>query len=95
MGCLTSVTGNLPRTAGVPVLLRVPSSAPVPYHLEDPVIYVRKGAFARRITVVHGPALDLLVQTLDQLSGRHAARVVDGLLDLGQKRFDAPPRRFQ
>jgi hypothetical protein len=36
--------------------------------LEDPVIHVRKGAFARRITVIHGPAFDLLVQTPDQFS---------------------------
>src|SRR3954447_1140708 len=71
----------------LPALVRVPSPAPAPHHREDPVIDVRKGAFARRITVIHGPALDLLVQTLDQFSYRQAARVVDGSLDLGQERL--------
>src|SRR5262249_724411 len=48
----------------LPTLVRVPSPAPSPHHLEDPMIHVRKGALARRITVIHGPALDLLVQAL-------------------------------
>ena len=26
------------------------------------MIHIRKGAFARRVTVIHGPALDLLIQ---------------------------------
>jgi hypothetical protein len=73
----------------VPALLPVPSPAPVPHHLEDPVIHVRNGAFARRITVVHGPALDLLVQALDQFSRRLAVRAVDRLLDFGHERLDA------
>src|SRR5208337_874286 len=77
-----------------PALLRVPSPAPVPQHLEDPVIHVHKGAFARRITVIHGPALDLLVQTLDHYSCRQAARVVDGFPDLGQERLDVLRRRL-
>src|SRR5215471_18897643 len=66
-----------------PALVRVPAPAPPPHHLEDPAIHGRKGALARRITVIHGPALDLLVQAPDHLSGRQAARVVDCLLDLG------------
>src|SRR5262249_16743715 len=77
-----------------PALLRVPSPAPAPHHLEDPAIHGRKGALARRITVVYGPALDLLVQALDQFSGRQAARAVDRLLDLGQERLDARRRRL-
>jgi len=77
-----------------PALLRVPSPTPAPHHLEDPVIHVHKGAFARRITVIHGPALDLLVQTLDHCSCRQAARVVDGFLDLGQERLDVVRRRL-
>src|SRR4051812_38757512 len=71
----------------LPALVRVPSPAPTPHHLEDPVIDVREGALARRITVIHGPALDLLVQTLDHFSCRQAARVVDRFLDLGQERL--------
>src|SRR5215469_16835175 len=77
-----------------PALPRVSSPAPPPHHLEDPAIHGRKGALARRITVVHGPALDLLVQAPDHLSRRQAARVVDRLLDLGQERLDARRRRF-
>src|SRR5208337_4066791 len=77
-----------------PTLLRVPSPAPAPHHLEDPVIHILKGAFARRITVIHGPALDLLVQTLDHCSCRQAARVVDGFPDLGQERLDVLRRRL-
>src|SRR5271165_3514705 len=61
----------------LPALFPVSSPAPAPHHLEDPMIHIRKGALARRITVIHGPALDLLVQTLDHCSCRQAARVVD------------------
>jgi hypothetical protein len=57
----------------LPALLRVPSPAPPPHFLEDPVIDIRKGAFARCITVIHGPAFDLLIQTPDQFSCRLAA----------------------
>jgi hypothetical protein len=62
--------------------------------LKDPMSHVRKGAFARGITVVHGPAFDLLVHTLDHFTGRLAARAVDGLLDLGQERLDVLRRRL-
>src|SRR5215472_11222011 len=75
-----------------PALPRVSSPAPAPHHLEDPAIHGRKGALARCITVIHGPALDLLVQALDQFSGRQAARAVDRSLDLGQERLDAGRR---
>ena len=51
------------------------------------MIHVRKGAFARRITVIHGPALDLLIQTPDHFSCRQAARAVDRFLYLGQERL--------
>ena len=44
--------------------------------------------------MVHGPALDLLVQTPDHFSCRQAARVVDRFLDLGQERLHAPRRRL-
>src|SRR5262245_11420883 len=77
-----------------PALLLVPSPAPPPHHLEDPAIHGRKGALARRLTVVHGPALDLLVPAPDHLSGRQAARAVDRLLDLGQECLDARRRRL-
>src|SRR5271165_986907 len=40
-----------------PALLRVLSPTPAPHHLEDPVIHVHQGAFARRITVIHGQPL--------------------------------------
>ena len=56
---------------------------------EDPVVHSREGAFTHGITMVHGPAFDLLVQALDQVSRRHVARVVDRLLDLGQEGPDA------
>src|SRR3954466_2018449 len=49
----------------LPTLLPVPSPAPPPHHSGDPVIDVVEGAFARRIAVIHGPTLDLLIQTLD------------------------------
>ena len=47
------------------------------------MIHVRKGALARRITVVHGPALDLLVKAPDQFSSRQAAHlsIVSWILD--------------
>jgi hypothetical protein len=52
---------------------------------EDPVVHSREGAFTHGITMVHGPAFDLLVQALDQVSRRHVAGVVDRFLDLGQE----------
>src|SRR5262249_4689158 len=61
---------------------------------EDPVVHRREDAFAHSKTVVHGPALDLLIQTPDQVSRRHASRAVDRFLDLGQEPLDAPPRRL-
>jgi hypothetical protein len=67
----------------LPALVPMPSPAPAPRHWEDPMIHVRNGALARRITVIHGPALDLLIQTPDQFSCRQAARAVDGFLNLG------------
>ena len=73
----------------LPTLLPVPSPAPPPHHSRDPVIDVVEGALARRVTVVHGPALDLLVQAQDHFPGRLAARAVDRFLDLGQERLDA------
>jgi hypothetical protein len=42
-----------------------------------------------KLQMVHGPAFDLLVQTLDQVSSRHAPRGVDRFLDLGQEGLDA------
>ena len=89
-----TVWPEIGRLDPLPALVRMPSPAPAPHHLEDPMIHVRKGAFARRITVIHGPAFDLLVQTLDHFSCRLAARAVDGLLDLGQERLDALRRRL-
>ena len=78
----------------LPALPRMSSPTPSPHHLEDPVIHAPKGAFTRRVTVVHGPAFDLLVQTPDQFSRRQAARVVDRFLDLGEERLDAWRRRL-
>ena len=65
---------------------------PVPDQPEDPSIHFGKGAFARCMTVVHRPALDLLIQAPDQVARRLAARIVERCLDLGQERLDAPLR---
>ena len=78
----------------LPALGGVPSPTPPPLLLEDPVIPIAKGAVARGITVIHGPAFDLLIQTPDQLSCRQAARVVDGFPDLGEERLHALRRRL-
>src|SRR4051794_19606093 len=76
----------------LPALLGMASATP-PHQLpEDPIVYCTEDALAHGISVVHGPALDLLIQAPDQVSRRHAARVVDRLLDLGQERLDAPLR---
>jgi hypothetical protein len=73
----------------LPTLLRMASMTP-PFQLpEDSVVHGREGAFTRDITMVHGPAFDLLVQTQDQVSSRHVPRVVDRFLDLGQEGLDA------
>src|SRR4051812_43677353 len=75
----------------LPTLLPMPSPAPAPHHSRDPVIDVVEGALARRITVIHGPALDLLIQAPDQSSCRQAARAVDRFPDLGQERLNVFP----
>ena len=72
-------------------LVRMPMTAPVPYHTKDTLIHFGKSAFAGRVTVIHGPTLDLLIQTVDHYSRRHAAGLVDRFLDLGQERLDAAP----
>jgi hypothetical protein len=78
-----------------PTLALMPFPTPMPDHTKDPSIHLRKCAFAGRMTVVHGPAFDLLIQTLDQLACRHPSRLVNRFLDLGQERRDASPGRFQ
>ena len=78
----------------LPALLAMASSTPSHQLPEDPVIHCLEGAFTHRITVIHGPALDLLIQTPDHVSRRHAARVVDRFLDLGQERLDVSLRRL-
>ena len=75
----------------LPTLPRVASMTPSHQLPEDPVVHGREGALARDMTVVHGPAFDLLVQTLDHFTGRLAARVLDRFPDLGQERV--PVRR--
>ena len=78
---------QLPRSFELPRMAPMAPSFQLP---EDSVVHGREGAFARDITMVHGPAFDLLVQTPDQVSRRHAPRVVDRFLDLGQEGLDAP-----
>src|SRR6266540_357390 len=81
-----TVAREIVRLDPLPAFLPVPSPAPAPHHSGDPVIDVLEGALARRVTVVHGPALDLLIQSLDHFSCRLTARAVDRFLDLGQER---------
>src|SRR5262249_1215715 len=45
-----------------PTLLTVPSSTPMPHHAKDASIHLREGALARRMAMIHGPTLDLLIQ---------------------------------
>ena len=68
----------------------MPMTTPVPQHAKDTSIHFRKSAFAGRVTVIHGPTLDLLIQTVDHYSRRHAAGLVNRFLDLGQERLHAP-----
>src|SRR5439155_19383144 len=44
----------------LPRFVPVPFLAPAPEHAEDPMIHLRGGAVARGMTMVHGPAFDLL-----------------------------------
>src|SRR5262249_11721397 len=69
-------------------------ASPTPSHQlpESSVVQGGEGAFTDGIAMVHGPALDLLIQAPDQVARRHAVRIVDRLLDLGQERLDAPLR---
>ncbi len=57
-------------------------------------IHLVKGVFARRVTVKHGPALDLLIQPLDQFPRRATAGALDGFLDLTQERPHVLAGRF-
>ncbi len=71
-------------------LVRVPMTAPVPHHAKNSLIHFGKSAFTGRVTVIHRPTLDLLIQTVDHYSRRHAAGLVNRFLDLGQERLHAP-----
>src|SRR5205814_681835 len=71
-------------------LFPVTPATPAPHHAEDTRIHIREGALARRKAVVHGPTLDLLIQSPEQLSRRHAARAFDRFPYLRQKRLDSP-----
>src|SRR5205823_2955901 len=76
----------------LPRFVPVPFLAPAPEHAEDPMIHLREGAVARGMTMVHGPAFDLLIEAQDQVARRHAPRAVNRFPDLGQERTDALPR---
>src|SRR5262245_49695357 len=69
----------------LPTLLRMASATPPDQVPEDPVVHRTEDAFTHGIAMVHGPALDSSIQAPDQVARRHAARVVDRFLDLGQK----------
>src|SRR3954447_13732403 len=73
----------------LPILLAMASMTPALQLPEDSAVHGREGALTHGITMVHGPAFDLLVQALDEVSRRHVARVVDRFLDLGQEGLDA------
>ena len=57
----------------LPTLLSMASVTPSFQLPEDSAVHGRKDAFTHGITMVHGPAFDLLVQTPDQVSRRHVA----------------------
>src|SRR5262245_11032494 len=73
---------------------RVPLAAPPPEPTEDCLIHQRKGAFTRGVAMIHRPTLDLLVETIDQLACRPAARTAKRLPDLTQERLHVLARRF-
>src|SRR5579859_5322545 len=56
----------------LPTLFGMTPPAPPPELPEDAVVHFREDAFTHCKTVVHGPALDLLIQTPDHLARRHA-----------------------
>src|SRR5262249_49825402 len=78
----------------LPAFLSVTLPAPPPEFPLDSVVHRPEDATAHGKTVVHGPALNLLIQTPDHVADRHAPCGVDGFLDLGQKRLDAAFRRL-
>ena len=75
-------------------LLPMSFPTPAPRHLKDSVIHFLKDAFTHGMTMIHGPSLDLLIQTIDHVSCRHALRVLHRFPDLGQERLDASSRWF-
>src|SRR5215204_1506554 len=73
---------------------RMPATAPALDATEDLLIHQGKGAFARGMAVIHRPALDMLVQSMDHLPCRPAPRAAERLPDLAQERPHAPAGRF-
>src|SRR5208337_4209357 len=56
-----------------PALLAMASTTPSHQLPEDSVIHCLEGALTHRMAMIHGPAFDLLIQTPDQVSRRHAS----------------------
>ena len=56
-----------------PALFAMASTTPSHQLPEDSVIHCLKGAFTHRMAMIHGPAFDLLIQTPDHVSRRHAS----------------------
>src|SRR6185437_11814526 len=77
-----------------PTLTPVTATTPMPDHTEDTSIHLGKGALAHRPTMVHRPAFDLLVQTLNQHTHAVAVTSLDCFLHLPQKRPHTTTRRF-
>src|SRR5262249_46095463 len=78
----------------LPGLARVPAAAPVPESAEDPPTHAVEGVFTRGMTMVHRPALDLLVQTMNQLACRPAPCLANGLPEVTQESPHVRPRWF-
>src|SRR5947209_7498324 len=71
----------------LPAFVGVASPTPPPQQPIDAVVHAGEGALTRGTSVVHRPALDLLIQTLDELPGCLLPRSLQGCPDLAQERL--------
>ena len=65
--------------------VRVSSSCPLPQTREEGVIDASERAFAHHVPMIVRPTANLWVESVDQISGRHAMRSFDGSSDAVQE----------
>src|SRR5690349_17105326 len=72
----------------------MPSLCPTPQGFEDSMIHFDKGALARGVLMIVGPAPDFGIEDSYQVSGGRLRIASNDFSDFGQEGFDILPRGF-